>query len=523
MFPSADSYLYSRLEPTDADASRDNTALNHGKFCREATEVMDGTEAHLTSLEAAVPLLPPWWPIFEGAPDAMLIANDKGVYVAANRAACLLLALPREVLVGCSVADFLPPGTDFPQIWQRFLATGQARGEQLLYLGAALGNSDDTLVVKTVEFAATAHIYPHHHLSILRDVTDRNRREAERHALSRQLEQWVISSSEKLEMTEAKLRSQQQRIDSILNSLECAVWSIHPHSQTTIYVSAAVESIYGYPPADFLADPGLWFRCIHSDDAPRFKADLTALMENVKVDREYRIYRSDGSLRWVRWQARLVRNGAGLPMRIDGTTVDISDRKQAEATQAELNRKLQQVNTELNRLATVDGLTEIANRRYFDQALDLEWQRAHRQQQPIALILCDIDYFKPYNDNYGHLAGDDCLRQVAQVINAAVLRPSDMAARYGGEEFALLLPSTTINGAVQIVKRIQSAIARCNLPHAYSAVSSVITLSFGLVCHRPMVREHSPRELIHQADLALYQAKAQGRNGYAICSGYPEA
>jgi diguanylate cyclase (GGDEF)-like protein len=195
---------------------------------------------------------------------------------------------------------------------------------------------------------------------------------------------------------------------------------------------------------------------------------------------------------------------------------DITERKQAEVTQAELNQKLQLVNAELNRLATVDGLTQIANRRSFDQALDLEWQRARRQQQLISLILCDIDYFKPYNDNYGHLAGDDCLRQVAQVLSTIVRRPADLAARYGGEEFVLLLPDTTLAGAIQIVEQVQSAIAELCLPHAYSEVGPILTLSFGLVCHRPAVKEHSPRELIHRADLALYQAKAQGRNRYVV-------
>ncbi|MGB5974408.1 MAG: diguanylate cyclase, partial [Nodosilinea sp.] len=195
---------------------------------------------------------------------------------------------------------------------------------------------------------------------------------------------------------------------------------------------------------------------------------------------------------------------------------DVTKRKQAEAVQADLNQKLKRLNAELNRLATVDGLTEIANRRSFDQALDLEWQRARRRQKPLGLIFCDIDYFKPYNDNYGHLAGDHCLREVAQVLSSVVRRPGDLAARYGGEEFVLLLPNTTLEGAVEVVENVQAAIARRSLPHACSRVAEVITLSFGVMCHRPSVEEHSPRELVHRTDLALYRAKAQGRNCYAI-------
>lgn len=566
--------------------------------------------------------------LFEAALDAMLIVNNEGTYVEVNDAACALLELPRQALVGRRIADFLPPGTDFEGLWQGFTAVGQMRGEQQMHL--------DNGVVKTVEFAATAQVYPNHHLSILRDITERKRAETERDTLSRQLEQWVISSSEKLQRTETALRSQQRRIDSILNSLECVVWSVDPQTLETIYVSAAVETLYGYSAEAFLTNANLWFSCIHPEDEPLLMADIEALMEGAKIDREYRIFRADGEQRWVQGQARLVHDDNGKPVRIDGTTTDISDRKlaelalkdhqatqqlildaipdlmmridcdgyilnlisggeitlygpiashqrqsiyqsfprdladqrmhfvqlaldtgthqryeyvieinselryeesrvvpinatevlvivrditdrkHAEATQADLNQKLKLVNAELNRLATVDGLTEIANRRSFDQALDLEWQRARRQQKFLSLILCDIDYFKPYNDNYGHLAGDDCLRQVAQVLNAVVQRPGDLAARYGGEEFVLLLPDTTIDGAIEIIERIQAAIAQCHLAHAYSKVSDMISLSFGVVCHRPLLKEHSPRELVHRTDLALYQAKNQGRNCYVV-------
>ncbi|MBD2105624.1 GGDEF domain-containing protein [Nodosilinea sp. FACHB-13] len=582
----------------------------------------NGAGANLP-LDAALP-----WSIFEAALDAMLIVNDAGYYVAANPAACALLELPQADLIGRRVADFLSLDTDFETVWQDFLAAGQMRGEQQLQL--------DNGTVKTVEFAATAHVQPNRHLSILRNISDRKRFEAERDALSRQLEQWVISSSEKIEITQAELRSQQQRIDSILNSLECVVWSVDPLTLETIYVNAAATALYGHPPEAFLADADLWFNCIHPDDYPLLLADIEALGYQGKIDREYRIFRADGTLCWVRGQARLVRDDVGNPLRIDGTTLDISDRKRAEfalkdhqatqqalleaipdlmmridengnildlisggeiilygpivpergqslyvsfpkeladqrmhyirialstgtrqryehtieingelrheesrvvpisqnevlvivrditerkraeVTQADLNQKLKLVNAELNRLATVDGLTEIANRRSFDQALDLEWQRARRQQKHLSLILCDIDYFKPYNDNYGHLAGDDCLRRVAQMLSNVVKRPGDLVARYGGEEFVLLLPDTTLDGSIEIVEKVQAAIAQCPLPHDYSEVSSNLTLSFGLVCHCPAVKEHSPRELIHRADLALYEAKAQGRNRYVV-------
>jgi diguanylate cyclase (GGDEF)-like protein/PAS domain S-box-containing protein len=182
--------------------------------------------------------------------------------------------------------------------------------------------------------------------------------------------------------------------------------------------------------------------------------------------------------------------------------------------QSELYQQLQAANHELDRLSTTDALTQIANRRRFDAYLEQECARL-RSGVPLALILCDVDYFKPYNDAYGHLAGDDCLAQVAQVIQATVGRPSDLVARYGGEEFAIVLPSTCYQGAVHLVNCIQQALAQRQLPHSGSRVDQYVTLSFGVaIAGLPT----TPQALIDCADRALYQAKAEGRNRYAVSS-----
>lgn len=176
---------------------------------------------------------------------------------------------------------------------------------------------------------------------------------------------------------------------------------------------------------------------------------------------------------------------------------------------------LQQANLELERIANIDSLTQIANRRCFDQTLEKEWQRLTREQQPLSLILCDIDYFKPYNDLYGHPAGDSCLQQVAEALSRCIKRPADLAARYGGEEFAIILPNTEQVGAVTIIKDIQEALQRLQIPHAASTIAEHITLSAGIASLIP----HpclSPQKLIAAADAALYQAKQQGRNTWAV-------
>ncbi|NJN29969.1 MAG: diguanylate cyclase [Synechococcales cyanobacterium RM1_1_8] len=131
--------------------------------------------------------------------------------------------------------------------------------------------------------------------------------------------------------------------------------------------------------------------------------------------------------------------------------------------QAELYRQLQAANFELGRLATLDGLTQVANRRHFNQYLELQWREAHREQTALSIILCDVDHFKKYNDTYGHLAGDDCLKAVAQALQAMIKRPDDLVARYGGEEFAMILPRTDLTGAPTLLNQFASAslVFRC--------------------------------------------------------------
>jgi len=165
----------------------------------------------------------------------------------------------------------------------------------------------------------------------------------------------------------------------------------------------------------------------------------------------------------------------------------------------------------LQRLSAVDGLTGISNRRAFADYLDKEWRGAIRQHAPISLLMADIDNFKEFNDAYGHLAGDECLRKVASALAGAVMRPADMVARFGGEEFAVILPDTGANEATLVGERLLTSIRRMGLPHQHSGAASYVTLSFGLVAARPE-RGMESAELIEMADRLLYQAKAEGRN-----------
>jgi diguanylate cyclase (GGDEF)-like protein len=182
-------------------------------------------------------------------------------------------------------------------------------------------------------------------------------------------------------------------------------------------------------------------------------------------------------------------------------------------------RELETSNTQLAALSATDGLTGIANRRRFDEVLASAWSRASRSHQSLALVMLDVDYFKKYNDHYGHLAGDDCLRHTAQVLAAQFRRAGDLVARYGGEEFVLLSEGPTAAEALQIAETVRQALQDLALPHARSPFG-VLTASLGvaLVVPGPDVAMDS---LVQQADQALYQAKAQGRNQVVLASTIP--
>lgn len=167
--------------------------------------------------------------------------------------------------------------------------------------------------------------------------------------------------------------------------------------------------------------------------------------------------------------------------------LSLTDQLAITIQQTNLYDSLQLANAELSRLATIDGLTQIANRRYFDQYLQQQWQLAQREQTNISLILCDVDCFKNFNDHYGHQAGDDCLIAIAKILTQAVRRPTDLAARYGGEEFALILPNTDLTGSLRVAERIQQLLYALEIPHMASSVSDRVTLSMGIVSLLPQV------------------------------------
>jgi diguanylate cyclase (GGDEF)-like protein len=228
---------------------------------------------------------------------------------------------------------------------------------------------------------------------------------------------------------------------------------------------------------------------------------ITGLDDQASVDRAFAAGAADYVMKPIHWAV-------------------LRQRMRRLLQQSHLYKQLEEANQVLQHLAVSDSLTRVANRRRFDEYLDQAWWQMARERTPLSLVLCDIDFFKTYNDTYGHQAGDDCLRQVAKAISRAVGRPADLVARYGGEEFAVILPSTKTEGAVQVAEEIQTEVKALELTHTNSQISKYITLSLGVASTIPG-HASSPATLIAAADQALYQAKAEGRDTLRIAMPAP--
>jgi len=197
---------------------------------------------------------------------------------------------------------------------------------------------------------------------------------------------------------------------------------------------------------------------------------------------------------------------------------DIMEKMQDEL--ASTNKELEKSNIELQRLSSIDGLTGIANRRTFDEAIKKEWCRAGRKKctSDISIIMIDIDHFKLYNDGYGHQQGDDCLKKVSSELSKCIKRDCDLLARYGGEEFVVLLSDTDLDGAKIIADEMLKHISNLALPHEHTPMADTVTLSMGVAKLVPGT-DNTPEQLIEAADKALYRAKESGRNKVVVCSG----
>ncbi len=290
---------------------------------------------------------------------------------------------------------------------------------------------------------------------------------------------------------------------TLLESTKAIPWKIDWETKKFGYIGPQIEELLGWTQESWLTATD-WIDRIHGDDREKTaNFCISQSIDGVDHEADYRALKADGSFVWIRDVVHVVRKN-GETTELVGFMFDISERKKMEEELHSLNRKLEA-------LALQDGLTGVANRRLFDQTLKTEWFRSQRDCQPLSLVVIDIDYFKQYNDRYGHIQGDECLIRIAHALSNIPLRSTDLFARYGGEEFVLLLPKADLNSAIDIAEKCRTTILNLAVPHVTSKASDVVTISLGVASATP-VPDSKPASLLVEADRMLYQAKELGRN-----------
>lgn len=413
------------------------------------------------------------------SPEPIIVHRD-GIIIFANEKACDMVGMSMKELHQKSIYDFISPDyhrrtRDRLVELQNVLGEEETRHFKIIIPGGQKLTIEITH--KAIEYEGLPSIQ-----AIFRDVTERKRLEKD-------------------------LRKATERYRFITENSKDVIAFLDSDGSYD-YISSACRDILGYEPRELHGKNVFSF--IHEEDAPELEK---AQLENLLGVKDYfsMVYRhrlKDGSYRWIDTVAKVLLNEKGEIDSFLAISRDATQRKEKE-------KSLETANDFLKVLSSLDGLTGIPNRRYFEEALEKEWERNKTNETPLSAIMLDIDCFKLYNDTFGHLAGDDCLKQVASIIRDALKRPRDLAARYGGEEFIILLPETDKAGALVIAETIREAVRKQEIPHLSSEIDSFITVSAGYATIVPDA-QFSPKDLIREADIALYQAKRNGKN--KVCS-----
>ncbi|WP_109127440.1 sensor domain-containing diguanylate cyclase [Dyella sp. C11] len=301
-----------------------------------------------------------------------------------------------------------------------------------------------------------------------------------------------------------KLEEESLVYKTLLESTKAIPWRIQWDNLSFSYIGPQIEELLGWAPDSWVSVQD-WAERIHPEDR-EWAVNFCVAQSKAGVEHEadYRALTKDGDYVWIRDVVHVVRNDSGEVDALVGFMFDISERKRTEQRLIELQR-------ELEALSFKDGLTGIANRRRFDSVFEEDWEQARRSGRPLSLLMLDIDYFKQYNDTYGHVQGDYCLKLVARVLEKTIRRSQDFLARFGGEEFVLVLPDTDAGEASQMAARCHALIEQEWIPHERSMARKSLTMSIGAGTVVPM---HGDERLsfLELVDRRLYQAKQRGRN-----------
>ncbi|TFW71013.1 sensor domain-containing diguanylate cyclase [Methylotenera oryzisoli] len=294
---------------------------------------------------------------------------------------------------------------------------------------------------------------------------------------------------------------------TLLESTKAIPWKIDWSTLQFSYIGPQIEQLLGWSPASWVTVED-WASRMHPEDRA-WVVDYCVAQSKSGTDHEadYRALTKNGEYVWIRDVVHVVRNAQGEVEALIGFMFDITERKNTE-------QKLIVLQKELEELSFKDALTGVYNRRMFDSVMEVEWANAKRNHQPLSLLMLDIDYFKQYNDFYGHIHGDECLKRVAKDLSKVATRSRDFFARFGGEEFIIVLPETDDKAARMIAERCRSLIFKAQIPHEKSLVSQMLTVSIGVSTIIPI---HSDEAInfIAAVDRQLYQAKEKGRNRIA--------
>jgi diguanylate cyclase (GGDEF)-like protein/PAS domain S-box-containing protein len=289
---------------------------------------------------------------------------------------------------------------------------------------------------------------------------------------------------------------------TLLESTKAIPWRIDWQSMTFSYIGPQIETLLGWPQGSWVGIDD-WVERMHPDDRD-YVVNFCVSQSKAGVDHEadYRALTRDGEYVWIRDVVHVVRKDGEVEALV-GFMFDISERKKTEEHLLRLQKQLEE-------LSYQDGLTGIANRRMFDGVLAREWAAAQQEGTPLSLILLDIDYFKQYNDHYGHIRGDEALRTVAKTLSQATNNPRDFVARIGGEEFVWLLPDTAAAKARQVAEKCMQLVRQREIAHARSEVSPLLTLSLGVGTVVPRA-DAMALSFVEDIDALLYSAKRNGR------------
>lgn len=289
---------------------------------------------------------------------------------------------------------------------------------------------------------------------------------------------------------------------TLLESTKAIPWRIDWKTMTFSYIGPQIESLLGWKQDSWIGVND-WVERMHPDDRD-YVVQFCVSQSQAGVDHEadYRALTPTGEYVWIRDVVHVVRKDGEVEALV-GFMFDISERKKTEEHLVRLQKQLEEYSFQ-------DGLTGIANRRMFDTVLEREWSTALRTGSPLSAIILDIDYFKQYNDHYGHIKGDECLRQVAGTLSRAANRPRDFIARIGGEEFVWLLPETDAESARLVAHKCLHLIRQQRIAHEFSAVAPLLSLSLG-VGTTHATQHATALEFIEQVDQLLYKAKRNGR------------